>query len=91
MGTDSGVVAERFEGFFEHLEMEMMVDSGMTPARTLEASTRNAATAMKLDDVGVLRTGARADLLILDRNPVENIRNTRAIADVWVAGNKVPR
>ena len=91
MGTDSGAFPERFEGFFEHLEMEMMADSGMTPAKTLEASTRNAAIAMKLDDVGVLRTGARADLLVLDRNPVENIRNTRAIADVWISGNRVQR
>jgi imidazolonepropionase-like amidohydrolase len=91
MGTDSGAFPERFEGYFEHLEMEMMVDSGMTPAQTIDASTLNAAKAMKLDDVGVLRTGARADLLILDRSPVENIRNTRAIADVWIAGNKVPR
>jgi imidazolonepropionase-like amidohydrolase len=91
MGTDSGAFPERFEGYFEHLEMEMMVDSGMTPAKVIEASTVQAARAMRLDDVGVLRQGARADLLVLDRNPIDNIRNTRAIADVWVAGNKVQR
>jgi imidazolonepropionase-like amidohydrolase len=91
MGTDSGAFPERFEGYFEHLEMEMMVDSGMTPTKVIDASTVQAARAMRLDDVGVLRQGARADLLVLDRNPIDNIRNTRAIADVWVAGNKVQR
>ncbi len=91
MGTDSGAFPERFQGYYEHLEMEMMVESGMTPAQVLEASTLGAAKAMKLDDIGILRPGARADFVVLDRDPIADIRNTRSINAVWVAGNKVGR
>lgn len=91
MGTDSGALAERFEGYFEHLEMEMMADAGMTPARILRASTIDAAKTMKVDGVGALVTGAWADFVVLDKNPLTNIANTRSIASVWIAGNQVKR
>ena len=55
MGTDAGPAPERFQGYFEHLEMEMMAEAGLTPARVLRASTIDAARAMKLDTVGVLK------------------------------------
>src|SRR4029079_15894604 len=51
MGTDSGAFPERLEGYFEHLELEMMADAGMTPAQILRAATSDAARAMKLDDI----------------------------------------
>jgi imidazolonepropionase-like amidohydrolase len=63
----------------------------MTPTQVLEASTIGAAKAMKLDDVGVLKPGARADFVVLDRDPVADIKNTRSISAVWVAGNRVGR
>ena len=94
MGTDSGASAERFEGYFEHLEMEMMAEAGMTPAQILRAATSGAAKAMKLDDVGKLDNltrGAWADFVVLDKNPLLDIKNTRSIASVWVAGNQVKR
>jgi imidazolonepropionase-like amidohydrolase len=91
MGTDSGASAERFEGYFEHLEMAMMVDAGMTPAAVLGAATGEAARAMGLADVGTITPGAWADLVVLDRDPLADIRNTRSIASVWVAGNRVAR
>jgi imidazolonepropionase-like amidohydrolase len=91
MGTDSGAFPERFEGYFEHLELEMMVESGMTPAQALRAATGDAARAMRTPDVGTLAEGRWADLLVLDRNPLDDIRNTRAIASVWIAGHQVPR
>jgi imidazolonepropionase-like amidohydrolase len=91
MGTDSGAFPERFEGYFEHLELELMVDAGMTPAQVLRASTTDAATAMRLNDVGRLTKGAWADFVVLDKNPLTDIRNTRSIASVWIAGNTVKR
>lgn len=70
MGTDAGPFAERFQGYFEHLEMEMMVESGLTPAQVLRAATVDAARAMKLDDVGVLSKGRWADFVVLDRSRI---------------------
>ena len=91
MGTDAGPFPERFQGYFEHLEMEMMVDSGLTPAQVLRASTVDAARAMRVEGVGALTPGAWADLLVLNQDPAKDIRNTRQIAGVFVAGNTVKR
>lgn len=91
MGTDAGPAPERFQGYFEHLEMEMMAEAGLTPAQILRAATIDAARAMKLDTVGVLKAGAWADFVVLDRNPAQDIRNTRTISGVWIAANSVRR
>jgi imidazolonepropionase-like amidohydrolase len=91
MGTDSGAFPERFEGYFEHLELEMMADAGMTPAQILRAATSDAAKAMRLDGVGTLTKGAWADFVVLDKNPLADIRNTRSIASVWIAGKQINR
>ena len=84
MGTDAGPAPERFQGYFEHLEMEMMAEAGLTPAQILRAATIDAARAMNLDTVGVLKAGAWADFVVLDRNPAQDIRNTRTISGVWI-------
>jgi imidazolonepropionase-like amidohydrolase len=89
MGTDAGPSPERFVGYFEHLEMQMMVDAGMTPAQVLRAASVDAARAMRVDGVGTLQPGAWADLVVLDQNPLSDIRNTRRIASVWIAGNPI--
>ncbi len=90
MGTDSGAFPERFEGYFEHLEMEMMVEAGLTPAQVLRAATADAARAMRVDGIGRLVPGAWADFVVLTRDPLGDIRHTRSIAAVWIAGNQVP-
>ncbi len=89
MGTDSGPVA-RFQGYFEHLEMWMMADAGMDPMQILRSATSVAASCLDLDDVGSLQPGKWADLVVLERNPLEDIRNSRSIEAVWIAGNRVP-
>lgn len=91
MGTDSGAFPERFQGYYEHLEMAMMAESGLSPAQVLEASTAGAARAMRLTDVGVLKAGAHADFVVLDRNPGDDIAHTKSISSVWIAGNRVAR
>ena len=89
MGTDSGP-AGRWQGFFEHLELEMMVDSGLTPMQALVAATGAAADCHdRTGEIGTLVAGAAADLLVLDANPLDDIRNTRRIRSVWVAGRQV--
>lgn len=90
MGTDAGPFPERFQGYFEHLEMAMMAEAGMTPAQVLRASTSDAARAAGIPNVGTIAAGAWADLVAFDRNPLENIRHTQTIRGVWVAGNRVP-
>jgi imidazolonepropionase-like amidohydrolase len=89
MGTDSGAFPERFEGYFEHLEMEMMAEAGLTPAQVLRAATIDAARTLGVDDIGRVTPGAWADFVVLDRDPLDEVRNTRSIASVWIAGNRV--
>jgi imidazolonepropionase-like amidohydrolase len=89
MGTDSGP-AGRWQGFFEHLELEMMVDAGMTPMQALVAATGAAAECHgRNGQIGSLQPGASADLLVLDANPLDDIRNTRQIRSVWIAGRRL--
>jgi imidazolonepropionase-like amidohydrolase len=90
LGTDAGPSADRFQGYFEHLEMRMMAEAGMTPAQIVRAATADAARAMKVEGVGRLAPGARADFVVLERDPLLDIRNTTSIASVWVAGERIP-
>jgi len=90
MGTDSGPAA-RFQGYFEHLEMRMMVDAGMSPLEVIRSATSVAAQCLGLEDLGTLEEGKWADIVVLDANPLENIDNTKTLSDVWIAGNRVPR
>lgn len=92
LGTDSGTNQGQWQGYFEHVELELMVESGMTPRQVLIAATSGAARAMDVEDeLGTLAPGKRADLLVLDENPLENIRATRAINSVWIAGERLSR
>ena len=89
MGTDTGPAA-RFQGYFEHGEMDLMVESGMTPMQTIVASTRDAADCLGLEGVGTLEAGNFADFVVYTANPAEDIGNTRTMESVWIAGNSVP-
>jgi len=90
MGTDTGPPG-RFQGYFEHLELEHMVQAGLTPMQALVAATGTAARHTGASDrIGTLQPGKWADLLVLDANPLDDIRNTRKIDSVWIAGNRIP-
>lgn len=89
MGTDTGPLG-RFQGYFEHLEMEMMVEGGLSPADVIHASTGGAASCMGLSGtVGTLEPGARADLVAVESSPLADIGNTRQIYGVWMSGNRI--
>lgn len=90
MGTDSGPPT-RFQGYFEHLEMWMMQDAGLTPAQILHSATGAAAECGRISDTGTLEAGNWADLIIFAENPLDDIRNTRSIEEVWIAGNQISR
>jgi imidazolonepropionase-like amidohydrolase len=92
MGTDSGAPTGRFQGYFEHLELEMMADAGMSPLDIMVAATGRAAECIGMEeDVGTIRPGRWADFVALDANPLEDVRNAREIHGVWIAGNEVER
>ena len=88
-GTDTGPRA-RFQGYFEQVELEVMVDAGLTPMQALVSATRDAAACMQLERLGTLEPGNWADLVILNANPLDDVLNTREIDSVWIAGNRVP-
>jgi imidazolonepropionase-like amidohydrolase len=87
-GTDSGP-PRRFQGFSEHWEMELMVEAGLTPQQIITIATKNSAEFLGAKDLGSLQKGKWADLIVLTRNPLDDIKNTRTIEQVWIAGNKV--
>lgn len=88
-GTDSGALPHRVIGFAEHRELELMTQAGFTPLQALGAATRDAAALLRLDDRGMLAPGKRADFVVLDADPLSDIRNTRRIEAVWQAGQQV--
>jgi imidazolonepropionase-like amidohydrolase len=91
MGTDTGPTG-RFQGYFELMELELMVKAGMTPKQVITAATRDAARCMKIDrELGTIEPGKWADFVILDADPLAKIENVRRISSVWVAGTAVPR
>ncbi|HTB19925.1 MAG TPA: amidohydrolase family protein [Bryobacteraceae bacterium] len=91
LGTDAGVSAKYSYGFAEHHEMGMYVRLGLTPAETVIASTSRPTEVLRIQDTGLLAKGKRADFIVLNANPLENIRNTREIDSVYLAGAKLDR
>ncbi len=88
MGTDTGVPG-RFQGYFDHLELQEMVEAGLTPMQVIVAATKSGAEFLKAPDLGTLRKGKWADLIVLTKNPLDDIRNTQTIQSVYVAGNPI--
>jgi imidazolonepropionase-like amidohydrolase len=74
-----------------HKELEHLVDAGLTPAAALAAATSATARAFRMTDRGRIRTGMRADLLLVDGDPSRQIRDTRNIVAVWKRGVRVQR
>jgi len=90
LGCDTGLEDHVF-GYSEQRELELMAEAGMTPAQVIVAATSRAAEFLGLSDTGTLEPGKRADLLVLDANPLDDIRNTRHIAAMYLAGAPVDR
>ena len=82
VGTDEGV-----PGFSVYREIELYAKAGMSRMDAIRAATAVAAKAMGLDrEVGTLEAGKRADLLVLDANPLDDIANIRSVRLVMSAG-----
>jgi imidazolonepropionase-like amidohydrolase len=85
LGSDAPQVFD-VPGFSIHQELKYYVESGMTPYEALTTGTSNVGRFLKRDDIGRIRTGARADLILLDENPLLSIDNTKKIAGVMAEG-----
>src|SRR6201996_7293372 len=87
-GTDSGPPG-RFPGYFAHWEMELMVQAGLTAKQVIKAAPGRAAAFLHAKDLGTLEASKWADLIVLNSNPLDDIKNTRTIDAVYIAGNRV--
>ncbi|MGE0552079.1 MAG: amidohydrolase family protein [Gemmatimonadales bacterium] len=82
VGTDVSAT-----GYMVHRELALFVEAGLTPYQALTAATSEAARYLRLEgDFGVVVPGARADLVLLDANPLAEIGNTRAIRGLMIRG-----
>ena len=91
LGTDAGVSAKYSYGFAEHHEMGMYVKLGMKPSEAIMVSTSRPTEVLRIKDTGTLAKGKRADFLVLNANPLEDIRNTREIDSVYLYGVRLDR
>jgi tetratricopeptide (TPR) repeat protein len=81
-----------FPGFSLHDELSLLVGAGLTPMEAIQAATRSAANYLGiLDSFGTVEKGKTADLVVLDANPLDDIRNTRKITGVMMGGRYFPR
>lgn len=89
-GTD--VAGPRVPGFTLHDELVLLVEAGLTPLQALQAATLTPARLLnKANDFGAVESGRVADLVLLDANPLDDIRNTQRISAVVVGGRLLTR
>lgn len=88
-GTDTGPPA-RIQGFFEHLEMELMAEAGLTPQQIITSWSKSAAMWLgAAKDLGTVEAGHWADVVVTAKNPAADIKNMRTIEQVYIGGNRV--
>lgn len=90
-GTDAPYPGN-FQGEGVHHELELLVESGLTPLEAITATTKNAAAIMNADkEWGTLEPGKLANILLIDGKPDQNIRDTRRITLVMKQGDVIDR
>lgn len=88
IGTDTPAVHMLFPGFSMHDEMELLVEAGLSPLYVLQGATVNPAKYFdRTDSLGTVEKGKLADLVLLNGNPLEDIRNTKRIQAVVANGH----
>jgi hypothetical protein len=91
-GTDLSPEAPwQVPGFSLHDELLLLVEAGLTPLDAIRAATAEATKVLGLEELGTVEAGMQADLVILDADPLVDIRNTRRIFGVIAGGNYLNR
>jgi hypothetical protein len=91
-GTDASGWNPVIPGFGLHDELALLVEAGLTPMEALQSATRNAARYLnKLDEMGTVEVKKAADLVLLNADPLEDIRNTQKIEGVVMRGRYYSR
>jgi imidazolonepropionase-like amidohydrolase len=91
-GTDTAAGVYVIPGFSLHQELELFVKAGLSPMEALQTATINPAKFLgRTQDLGTVETGKLADLVLLDGNPLDDIRNTQKISGVVLAGRYFSR
>lgn len=88
-GTDSGAAALRVPGIAEHRELALMVEAGLSPTQALTIATARAADEMNLRDRGTIAAGRRADLLVVQGDPTNDIAAIDDVVETWSGGKAV--
>jgi imidazolonepropionase-like amidohydrolase len=91
LATDTGIHPGHTFGSGEHVELARWVQLGLPPAQAIVAATKTPAELMGLTELGTLTPKKKASFVVLDANPLDNIRNTRLIGDVYLDGVKFDR
>jgi N-acyl-D-amino-acid deacylase len=91
LGTDAGIHPGHTFGIADHHELARWVQLGLTPAQAIVAATSRPAELLGLTDMGTLAAGKSADFVVLDANPLDDIRNTRKISNVYLHGERLDR
>ena len=90
-GTDLGGEPNRFflQGWFEHRQMELLRDAGLSPMQIIQTFSKNNSELLGIDkDFGTLAQGKAADLLVLTKNPLDDITNMRSLEVVYLGGKR---
>lgn len=90
-GTDTAAGVRVYPGFSLHEELALLVQAGLSPMQALQTATRNPGKFLGLADSGTIAKGKRADLVLLDANPLDSIANTKKIRSVVLDGRYFSR
>ena len=91
VGTDAGNIGTLHGASF-HRELLYLEQAGLTPLEILMAATKNSAMAIgKADELGTIEIGKQADILVLDKNPLESVANMGTISYVIIKGELIKR